>query len=202
MSEDVTRLLQDDAARIRGALARSTAMIGAFFDTVPFDRWAFEAFRSRMLTHRRILDCLVLPVIEETRGAPFAQAEELRVVHAAIATLLAPMPTLPLIAEIRTLLDAHARIEETGADSLFAACDALPTRTSQWLLEQLRTFPDPTVVEPYDAPGTPRTAAAALAIARRASGTARPPASAGGAARRGPPEVGRTLGRVAPATDG
>jgi hypothetical protein len=162
-SEELSRYLREDLASLRGALGRTTALIGAFFDLLPFDLWAFEAFRVGMLRHVRLIERHVLPALAGARGAPLPVDGEVRIVHDALTTLLAGMPTLPLVGEIRGLLERHDRLDE----ELLAACDELPEAVSERLLGDLRAVPEPAIGIRYDVPGTDLTAEQALAMARR-----------------------------------
>jgi hypothetical protein len=151
-SEALGRYLREDEASLRGALARTTALVGAFFDLLPFDLWAFEAFRAGVRRHVRMIDRRVLPALAAARGAPLPGAAEVRAVHRALGTLLAAPPSLPVVDEIRGLLERHDRLEQ----EVLAACDELPGAASVALLAELRAVPEPAPVERYELPGAGR----------------------------------------------
>lgn len=134
------------------------------------DSEAFERFRERLLRHIGIEERLLFPRIQHrTDASPLSEAiNELRIDHAALASLLVPTPDHVLAQEIAGLLERHNRLEEQAggvydqciallddetADAiLYDACECRPVRTAKH----------------FDGPGTVRTADAALEKARRA----------------------------------
>lgn len=86
----------------------------------------------------------------------------LRREHAAIGTLLVPMPDAALRAELASILEAHDAKEETPAGA-YADCEQrIGPELSATLAEQAAAYPIVRAAAPYDGPGTVRTAAEAL----------------------------------------
>jgi hypothetical protein len=122
-----------------------------------------------LLRHMGIEERLLFPLIEDANDGQLATAiNELRIDHAALASLLVPTPDHVLAQEIAGLLELHNELEErsggiydqclelledeTAEEILFDAYESLPVHTAKY----------------FDGPGTVRTASAALDKARRA----------------------------------
>ncbi len=100
MSGPIERILVDDHRRLEALLARAVARSDAF------DHAAFEKFRAGLLRHIGIEEKILLRESRAARGGEaLPSANELRVQHGAIASLLVPTPTPAIVAELRALLD-------------------------------------------------------------------------------------------------
>ena len=84
-----------------------------------FDAASFAAFRARLLRHIGIEEKIVFAAVRDALGQPMSRARQIRVEHAAIASLLVPAPDLALVGELRALLRAHDELEE-GRDGVYA----------------------------------------------------------------------------------
>lgn len=133
-----------------------------------FDAPSFAAFRARLLRHIGIEEKIVFAAVRDALGQPMSRARQIRVEHAAIASLLVPAPDLALVGELRALLRAHDELEE-GRDGVYAECETVLGPSSADLVARAEAFPD-VPVAPHvrgDGPGIVRTAADALRNAQR-----------------------------------
>jgi hypothetical protein len=153
-----------DHARLHALLARATA-------SADFDQEAFAEFRKRLLRHIAIEEKLLLPAARSARqGEPLARAHVLRVEHAALTSLLVPTPNAELCAEVLSILVPHDAMEE-GQSGVYAECEQLFTAAeSRALAAQAIAFREVKVTAHYDGVGVYRSAAAALAAAKRIKG--------------------------------
>lgn len=161
MDQRITELLVADHQRLHRLLA--TAHTGGHLDGD-----AFAAFRAGLLHHIALEEKLLLPAVRRARGGePLARARELRTEHAALTSLLVPTPDLALCAELEALLASHDAKEE-GEDGVYAECEAaLTPADSRTLAAAAAASPAVRVAPHFDGPGVYRTAALALAAARR-----------------------------------
>jgi hypothetical protein len=132
------------------------------------ERSAFDAFRAGLLRHIGIEEKLLFPAVRSALGGvPLASALELRVDHAAIASLLVPTPDLALARELAGLLARHDDVEECP-EGVYEQCENIlgEARSRALAREAHDTAPVPVAVY-HDGPNVHRTAASALAAARR-----------------------------------
>jgi hypothetical protein len=115
------------------------------------DRESYALLRDRLLRHIALEEKVLLPLVRAYRGAPFPTSKQLRVDHGAIARLLVPTPSVPLLRELEALLATHDALEE-GPDSLYAVCDACADGYASEVLDQLRRYPKVPVARHYDGP--------------------------------------------------
>jgi hypothetical protein len=157
----VTEYLISDHARLHELLERARSGSA-------LERGAFAAFRAGLLRHIGIEEKLLFPAVRNAlAGVPLAGALELRVDHAAIASLLVPTPDLALATELADLLARHDGAEECP-EGVYEQCEQiLGEERSRALAEQARATGEVPVAAHYDGPTVHRTAAAALAAARR-----------------------------------
>jgi hypothetical protein len=133
----------------------------------PLDREAYELFRARLLRHIAREEKVLLPAGRAARGGvALPRARQLRIEHAAITSLLVPTPDRALIAELRSLLEPHDRLEE-GAGGIYAECEAAIGAGWPEVLAQIEAYPPVKVAQHVDGRAAIRTAGEALA---RASG--------------------------------
>lgn len=161
MTLRITDYLVADHVRLHELLIRARDVEG-------FDAIAFTTFRGGLLRHIGIEEKLLFPVVRRARGGEvLPAARALRIDHAALTSLLVPTPDAALCDEILVLLREHDAKEE-GADGVYAACERyLGASESAALGAQAAAFQEVRVMPHFDGPGTHRTAAAALAAARR-----------------------------------
>ncbi|MCC6558733.1 MAG: hemerythrin domain-containing protein [Polyangiaceae bacterium] len=133
-----------------------------------FDEAAFVELRGGLLRHIAIEEKLLLPAARRARGGvPIDRARDLRIDHAALTSLLVPTPDAPLCGELLSLLSCHDAKEE-GPSGVYAECEQLLSEEdSAALAARAESFPAIPVAPHFDGPGVCRTAALALASARR-----------------------------------
>lgn len=144
--------------------------IEALFDRAggggTLDLAAFDEARARLLRHIAIEEKIVFAEVARAAGRPLPHARRLRVEHAALTTLLVPVPDLSLLGEVKSLL-AHHNDTEEGPDGVYRACaDILGARWPD-LLARARAYPPVKAAAHVDRPGLVRTAALALARANQ-----------------------------------
>jgi len=139
----LARFLGSDHERLLERLV--AALVGT--DAVSIE--AFDDFRAGILRHIAVEEKLLIPrASAQLDGGRPALADLLRIDHGAIAALLVPPPTPEIIAELRSILARHDRLEEeTGG--LYEICDnALGADASLRLVAELREHP-PVLIKPY-----------------------------------------------------
>lgn len=163
----ITGYLVADHGRLHALLAKAAG-------SDPFDEAAYTALRAALLRHIAIEEKLLFSsVFRASGGAPIPRAQELRMDHAALTSLLVPTPDAALCAEIEALLETHDAKEE-GSDGVYAECERrLGEAESALLAAKAESFPSIRVAVHFDGPGTVRTAALALESARRIKPTRR-----------------------------
>jgi Hemerythrin HHE cation binding domain len=160
----IARHLAADHARLDALLGRAVAAPGAVA------RAPYDAFREGLLRHIALEEKILFPALRATTGG--AQADDvrrLRVEHGALASLLVPPPTLALVAEIRSILVPHNRVEDAPG-GLYDRCDAVLAARSDELVDRMRAYPRVKVAPYADGPRVLRTAADALRLSARAHG--------------------------------
>lgn len=157
----VTDYLSQDHVRLHHLLERAAK-------SAPFDAAAFAELRRGLLRHIGIEEKLLLPAARRARGgAPIDRAWDLRVDHAAITSLFVPTPDRELCGELMSILSPHDAKEE-GPSGVYAECEALLSEEeSASLAARAEAFPEVPVAPHFDGQGAVRTAALALASARR-----------------------------------
>jgi hypothetical protein len=124
-------------------LAQDHRRIGALLDaSVAGDRVdlpSCEAFRGALLRHIGMEEKVLLPAARGlNRGEPLPMAAQLRADHAALAALVVPTPTSPIIERIRAVLAAHDELEE-GPEGLYAVCERLVGEQAEQVVNRLRS---------------------------------------------------------------
>lgn len=150
-----------DHARLHGLLDRAM--------TLPhLELEAYATFRCGLLRHIKIEEKVLFPAVREARGGrALDRAHELRIDHAALTSLLVSTPDLALCREILSLLSAHDAKEE-GAGGIYEECKRWLNDDELVLLTQhAASLPEVRVARHFDGPNAYRTAASALASARR-----------------------------------
>jgi len=156
--------LTADHARLRRLLVAASAGPAV-------DQDAYAAFRAGLLRHIAIEEKLLFPAVRAAHdGAAPAWIAALHLEHAAIATLLVPAPDLALCGELAALLGRHDAQEE-GPDGCYADAErVLGVAASRALGERAAAAGEVRAAAHGDRPGLARTAAEALALARRREG--------------------------------
>jgi hypothetical protein len=147
MHGPVHRHLTEDHGRLEALLARSVA------DPGRIDLHAFGRFRAGLLRHIGIEEKVLLPTARRLRGGdPLPVAARLHRDHAALATLLVPTPTRPIVAAIRRILAAHDPLEEDEG-GMYDRVDALLAPSeAEALLDRVRATPEPPLAPYSDNP--------------------------------------------------
>jgi hypothetical protein len=154
----ISRYLEEDHARIDGALQRAT---GSRDEIEPK---AYAEFREALLRHIGMEEKILLPAARAARGGK-PQAERLHLDHGALAALLVPTPTTAIVEAIRTILRGHNSIEE-GAGGVYEQCEQLPGIDGDAILARLQSSPPVATVPHVDN----TTAMASLRSALRRAG--------------------------------
>lgn len=142
-NQPIADLLATDHARLDALLRRAVA------DAHAIDRAAYAEFRAGLLKHIGMEEKILLPAAQRAGGAPLPIAAKLRLDHGALASLLVPSPTPPIVAAIRRILTEHNALEE-GPDGAYAACERLVGAEAGELLARLQAAPEVPVHEHVD----------------------------------------------------
>ena len=155
MSGTLYRFFAEDHDRLDGLLRRSITEAGAI------DRGVYAEFRAGLLKHISMEEKVLLPAAQRLRGGePLAMAATLRLDHSALAALLVPTPTRPILAALRAILGPHNAREE-GPGGGYECCERLAGGEAEALLAQLRAAPEVPVAPHSDGPQV-------MAVVRRA----------------------------------
>lgn len=157
----VTTYLIADHHRLDALLQQAAA-------SHPFDGDAFARFRAGLLRHIAIEEKVLFPAARRARGGDhLSRAHDLRVEHAALSSLLVTTPDNALCGELQSILVGHNAVEE-GPGGVYEECEALlSAEQSRQLGAEATDFRSIPVAPYFDSPRAYRTAATALAAARR-----------------------------------
>ena len=159
MTGKIYRYLADDHRRLDALLGR------AMSDPENIDAAAYAQFRSGLLKHIGMEEKVLLPAAQKLRGGePLPVAPRLRLDHGALAALLVPSPTAPVVAAIRAILKVHNPIEEDPG-GMYDQCEELAGAEADQILQQLREAPEVRVVPNVDGPHVMEATRRALAKA-------------------------------------
>jgi hypothetical protein len=154
----IHRMLAADHARLDQLLGHAAA--ASAIDLAPYD-----AFRRGLLKHIGMEEKILLPAVQRLNAnQPLPLAARLRLDHGAIAALLVPTPTPPIVAALTTILRAHNRLEE-DAGGLYETCDRLAGREAEEIAAKLTHAPEVPVAPFNDGPKVIPAARRALARA-------------------------------------
>jgi hypothetical protein len=152
-------MMAEDHARLDQLLDRASAEPGRI-GPVPYD-----GFRRGLLKHIGMEEKILLPAMQRLNGgAPLPIAAKLRLDHGAIAALLVPSPSPPIVAALKTILTAHNEIEER-AGGLYEICDRIAEDEADVIVRQLRNAPEVPAAPHNDGPKVLPAARRALARA-------------------------------------
>ena len=155
-TESLTHFLAEDHRRLDALLQ------AAMSDPDKVEPVAYDQFRSGLLRHIGMEEKILLPSLQRLQsGVPFPHAAKLRFDHGALAALLMPTPTPPILAAIRAILSAHNRLEE-GPEGLYATSERLAASEADALISRLRAAPEVTVTPPSDRAAVRKTLRGAL----------------------------------------
>jgi hypothetical protein len=146
MTGKIYRYLADDHRRLDALLGR------AMSDPENIDAVAYAQFRSGLLKHIGMEEKVLLPAAQKLRGGePLPVAPRLRLDHGALAALLVPSPTAPVVAAIRAILKVHNPIEE-DLGGMYDQCEELAEAEADQILRQLQNFSEVRVLPHVDNP--------------------------------------------------
>jgi hypothetical protein len=146
MPRKIHRYLAADHDRLDALLER------AMSDPENIDAAAYGQFRSDLLKHIGMEEKILLPAVQKLRGGEaLAVAPKLRLDHGALAALLVPSPTAPVVAAIRAILNAHNPIEEAPG-GVYDQCEELAGAEADQILRQLQNFSEVRVLPHVDNP--------------------------------------------------
>jgi hypothetical protein len=159
MHGKIHRYLADDHRRLDALLK------GAMSDPKNIDASAYAQFRSGLLKHIGMEEKVLLPATQKLRGGePLPVAPRLRLDHGALAALLVPSPTAPVVAAVRAILEVHNPIEEDPG-GMYDQCEELAGAEADQILRQLENYSEVRVLPHLDSPFVIEAARRALARA-------------------------------------
>lgn len=157
--ERITEYLLADHRAIEELLTRARGSA--------FDLDAFTEMRKRLLRHIAVEEKVLFPAVLARDPGALPDAKQLKIEHAALGTLLVPVPDLALAGEIATILAVHDDREEC-AGGVYERCERALGDASFELTERARAVPPVRASAYLDRAGLRRTASEALAAASRA----------------------------------
>ena len=143
MARNIHRYLADDHRRLDGLLDRATA------DPENIDATAYAQFRAGLLKHIGMEEKVLLPAAQKRRGEPLSVAGRLRLDHGALAALLVPPPSAPVIAAIRAILKVHNPLEEDPG-GMYDQCEDIVGNEVEVILNQLQNCAEVKVLPHVD----------------------------------------------------
>jgi hypothetical protein len=159
MAGEIHRYLADDHRRLDALLER------AISDPENIDASAYAQFRAGLLKHIGMEEKVLLPAAQKRRGGePLPLASRLRLDHGALAALLVPTPTAPIVAAIRAILEAHNPVEEDPG-GIYDQCEELAGREIDQVLRCLQNYSEVKVLPHVDTPFVIEAARRSLARA-------------------------------------
>jgi hypothetical protein len=118
----------------------------------PADVAAYEAFRGGLLRHIGIEEKILIPFVRRQRPDLALDAvKQLRLDHAALAALLVPTPTTPILERIRAVVAAHNSLEE-GEGGFYEVFGGFAASDEAALLERIERAPAVPLAVHYDGP--------------------------------------------------
>lgn len=163
----IAKFLTEDHRRLEQLLDRAGGPAGRI------DHAPYEEFRAGLLRHIGMEEKILFPAIQRAHqdradsslASPLASSlAQLRLEHGALATLLMPSPTQPILATIREILRRHDEIEES-ADGPYKVADDLLGQEAEALLAALCAAPSVNVMPHSDSPAVVATLHRVLARA-------------------------------------
>ena len=146
MAGKLSRYLVEDHRRLDSLLER------AISDRASADAPAYTQFRSGLLKHIAMEEKILLPAAQRLNGGkPLGMASELRLDHGALAALLVPTPTAPILATIGAILKIHNSKEE-GVNGVYKQCENLAEAEADQILHELQNAPEVRVAANFDGP--------------------------------------------------
>lgn len=156
---ELTKYLGDDHQRLNELLNQAAAAPAAV------EPCAYARFRSGLLRHIGIEERLLLPGVQRLgRREWLPLIERIRLDHGTIAALLVPPPGPGIIRALRSILQGHNTLEE-GRGGFYEACEGLPAKELEDLLEKVRSAPEVRTQPNNPAPGVLNATRRALARA-------------------------------------
>ena len=142
-SLQIESVLRHDHERLDALLTTSTRRD---------DREAYESFRAGLLRHIGIEEKILIPFLRRRRpDSPTSVVRQLRLDHAALASLLVPTPTAAILQRLRTVLEAHNPLEE-GEGGFYDICARLAANDEAELLARIQNAPAVPLASHYDGP--------------------------------------------------
>jgi len=137
--------LTSDHRRLDKLLARATSG-----ETIDSD--AYHQFRAGLLKHIGMEEKILLPAAQRLRGGqPLEVAARLRLDHGALAALLVPPPTAPVLAAIGAILSLHNPLEEDPG-GMYEQCEQVAGAEIDEILHKLQAAPDVRLAPNVDGP--------------------------------------------------
>lgn len=154
MRRKVSDLLREQHGELRQAL-------DGCFNSGGVDAHLFDVFRHRLLWHVSVEERVVMPALIAALKRPPGWRNGLKKDHAGIAALCVPRPEREWLENLRDLLDAHYRVEETDG-GLLSTCDQVLTHAlDQQVVAAIEAHP-PLTLAPFRRGASVRSQVTAL----------------------------------------
>lgn len=138
----ISDYLEQDHRRIEHILQEAT---GSGDRTEPN---LYQEFRGALLRHIGMEEKILFPAIRNaTGGKSLPNVEQLHLDHGALAALIVPTPTMPILNAIRTILHRHNILEE-GPDGIYRQFEQLPGIDPDGILARFQAAP-PVAMNPH-----------------------------------------------------
>jgi len=147
VSGAITRMMSEDHDRLDALLARVVRDDGSF------DLDVYGELRAGLARHIGMEEKILFPAARRHSTHELEPSlAKLRADHARLGWLIVWTPTREIIDEIRTILEAHNRLEE---DVVYAACERVIDGEADDVLAAMRAAPA-VPMRPLQAPRPPR----------------------------------------------
>jgi hypothetical protein len=138
----ISDYLEEDHRHIENILQEATRSS----DCV--DPKRYQEFRGALLRHIGMEEKVLFPAIRNaTAGKSLPGVEQLHLDHGALAALLVPTPTAPILRAIRTILQRHNILEE-GPHGIYRRFEQLPGIDPDRIFAALQAAP-PVSMNPH-----------------------------------------------------
>lgn len=131
----ISEFLAKDHDRLDALFSKARA------DEARIDMAAYESFRRGLLKHVGMEELILIPAARRLSGAAARLAQSARLGHAALTSLLIPMPTAALLSVLHAVLEPHNRMEEEEG-GLYDLCESVLGTEAESILARLRAAPD------------------------------------------------------------
>lgn len=143
MNKEIFNFFTEDHERIEAILDEATKDM----DNIDFD--LYHEFRVGLLTHIKMEEKILFPAAQKANGGePLPLANQLRLDHGAITSLMVVRPTPEVIIVLKHVLEIHDELEERPG-GMYDLCEELTKDETDEIMEELRNTTD-TPVHPFN----------------------------------------------------